>query len=33
MKTALSAVLAAGYFASGLEPPTRIFADYAAFNG
>ena len=33
MKTALSLALPAGFFASGLETLTRIFADYAAFNG
>ncbi len=33
MKTALSLALPAGHFASALETLTRIFADYAAFNG
>jgi len=33
MKTALSAVLAAGYFAAGLETLTGVLADYAAFHG
>jgi len=33
MKTALSAVLAAGYFTAALETLTRVLADYAAFSG
>ena len=33
MKTAVRLELPADYFAAGLETLTRIFADYAAFNG
>ena len=33
MKTVRSLTLPAGYFASGLEILTRIFAEYAEYNG
>jgi len=33
MKTALSAALAACYFAAGMETLTGVLADYAAFRG
>ncbi len=33
MKSALSAALAAGYFAASMETLTDVLADYAAFNG
>ena len=33
MKTAVSPELPADYSAAGLQTLTRIFADYAAFNG